>query len=73
MNLFTSTKPMGILKEYLKQGCQVQKIARSKKIKKAKFGHKQFQKRPNPQKLKRPNCNHDLKIVPKGRKFLSRP
>jgi len=33
-----------------KQGCQVQKII------KAKFGHKQFQKRPNPEKNeKRPN------------------
>jgi len=29
------------------QGCQVQKI------KKAKFGHKHFQKRPNPEKLKK--------------------
>jgi len=26
------------------------RVARSKKIKKAKFGHKQFQKRPNPEK-----------------------
>jgi len=26
------------------------RVARSKKIKKAKFGHEQFQKRPNPQK-----------------------
>jgi hypothetical protein len=26
------------------------RVARSKKIKKAKFGHKQFQKSPNPEK-----------------------
>jgi len=26
------------------------RVARSKKIKKAKFDHKQFQKRPNPEK-----------------------
>jgi len=26
------------------------RVARSKKMKKAKFGHKQFQKRPNPEK-----------------------
>ena len=26
------------------------KVTRSQKIKKAEFGHKQFQKRPNPQK-----------------------
>jgi hypothetical protein len=27
---------------------RVSRVARSKKVKKAKFGHKQFQKRPNP-------------------------
>jgi len=26
------------------------RVVRSKRIKKAKFGHKQFQKRPNPEK-----------------------
>jgi hypothetical protein len=30
-------------------------VARSQKNKKAKFGHKQFQKRPNSQMGKRPN------------------
>jgi len=29
------------------------RVARSKNIKKAKFGHKQFQKRPNPEKWKK--------------------
>ncbi len=29
------------------------RVARSKKIKKAKFGHKQFKKRPNPEKGKK--------------------
>jgi len=29
------------------------RVARSKKIKKAKFGHKQFQKRSNPEKWKK--------------------
>ncbi len=33
-----------ISKNAVAQGCQVQKI------KKAQFGHKQFQKRPNPEK-----------------------
>ncbi len=28
----------------------ISRVARSKKIKKAKFGHKQFQKKPNPEK-----------------------
>jgi len=36
--------------------CVKGRVARSKNIKKAKFGHKQFKKRPNPEKMeKRPN------------------
>jgi hypothetical protein len=33
---------------------QHSRVARSKKILKAKFGHKQFQKRTNPENEKRP-------------------
>ena len=36
--------------EKIKTKTRCSRVARSKKIKKAKFGHKQFQKRPNPEK-----------------------
>jgi hypothetical protein len=42
------------------------KVARSKRNKKAKFGHKQFQKRPNPENEKKPNKGQiSLKIFVK--------